>query len=293
MYRNASVPDEEIVFHGDLQIKLKSEDEAELNRLVEKYSLVYRGTMGGSHVFGVTKATGVNCIKAANQIREEESVAEASPLALQNLQMFAPAAPVLFPRQWHLDGSLRTSMDLLPDAGVDAPLAWQVTQGNPSIVIAVIDDGFDLTHPALRGTTLAPGIRDFVGGDSDPAPEVGDYHGTPVAGLIVGRGAIRGVAPGCAFLPVRIGFGPSAAQIDMVQVFRYVSARADAVNCSFGLAPSNMGLPQSFRNEIAQLASSGGRRGNGLVMVFAAGNDDSPTFLPASQNVRGIRFASR
>lgn len=289
VYNNTASPDEELIFNGDLLVAFKSTDEASIDELAEKYKLVHRGTMGHSHVFAVTQATGVNCIKAANQIRQEESVADASPLPLQNIRKFGFTA-ALFPRQWHLDSSLRVSPDLAPDAGIDAPLAWQITNGSPNIVVAVMDDGFDLSHPAFQGVNLSPAARDFAASDNRPAAENGDYHGTPVAALIFGQGDIRGVAPGCQFLPVRIPFGTTAAAFDIVQAFRYVSLRADVVNCSFGTPPSSSPFHQAFRDEIAQLVRSGGRQGRGLVMVFAAGNDDSPTYLPASQNINGIQF---
>jgi N-acetyl-anhydromuramyl-L-alanine amidase AmpD len=100
-----------------------------------------------------------------------------------------------------------------------------------------------------------------------------------------------GVAPGCTFLPIRIGFGPTAAQVDLLEVFRYVSRHADVVNCSFGTGPSSFDrFDPGFRQAITELTRTGGRRGKGLVMVFSAGNDDAPTFLPGAQNRNGVRF---
>ena len=36
------------------------------------------------------------------------------------------------------------------DADVDAPEAWNTTNGNTDTVVAVIDEGVDINHPDLR-----------------------------------------------------------------------------------------------------------------------------------------------
>jgi subtilisin-like proprotein convertase family protein/subtilisin family serine protease len=205
------------------------------------------------------------------------------------------APPVLFGDQWYLAADLTTNPDVLHDSDVDVPEAWEITRGSAEVVVAVIDDGFDLGHPALQGVRLHPDRKDFVDGNQDPEPSAEDYHGTPVSSIAVGQhragSAMRGVAPECTFLPIRIGFGPAAPPIDILEVFRYVSARADVVNCSFGLPPSSFDrLDPNFRSAITRLTQTGGRRGKGLVMVFSAANDDAPTFLDGARNVNGVRF---
>lgn len=86
----------------------------------------------------------------------------------------------------------------LVDADMDAPEAWDVTQGSPSIQVVVIDTGVQLDHPDLN---LGPGT-DWTGQGSGGAPfNACDNHGTPVAGCISeiidnGLGTC-GVAPLC------------------------------------------------------------------------------------------------
>ena len=36
------------------------------------------------------------------------------------------------------------------DADIDATLAWDVTEGDDAVVVAVVDTGFDYNHPDLR-----------------------------------------------------------------------------------------------------------------------------------------------
>lgn len=83
-------------------------------------------------------------------------------------------------------------------------------------------------------------------------------------------------------------------QFETLQEFRHASRHADVVNCSFGFPPLTFDLFDSgFRQEISEMTRTGGRRGKGLVIVFSAGNDDSPTRLRAADNQNGIRFLGR
>jgi thermitase len=87
---------------------------------------------------------------------------------------------------------------------VQAPAAWDVTQGSDAIVIAIIDTGIDASHPDLAGK-IVPGI-DFVDGDADPRDENG--HGTHVAGIaaaLTNNGiGIAGMSWNAKIMPVRV-----------------------------------------------------------------------------------------
>jgi len=64
---------------------------------------------------------------------------------------------------------------------IEADHAWDVTMGNSSILVAVIDTGVDWNHPDLAANYVALGY-DWVNGDSDPMDDNG--HGTHCAGII-------------------------------------------------------------------------------------------------------------
>ena len=84
------------------------------------------------------------------------------------------------------------------------------------ITIALLDTGIDASHPALRDHLL-DGL-DVLDPDSRAAarPSPADAtlverHATQIAGLLVGRGAVRGVSQGALVLPIRVaGWQPSA-----------------------------------------------------------------------------------
>lgn len=114
---------------------------------------------------------------------------------------------------------------------------WDITQGDPSIKIAIIDTGVDVSHEDLKGNLngdctqgcppgggfdevdidtaaylargfyLYPG-EDYTVPDSLPADVAG--HGTHVAGIAAATGnngiGVSGVCPRCQLLPVRAGF---------------------------------------------------------------------------------------
>ena len=79
--------------------------------------------------------------------------------------------------------------------------------------------------------------KDFVTGTNNPIPGAGSFHGTPCAGLAIaeqnGDGVV-GVAPKCAFMPVRIPFGADPNLL--FEIFDYVGKRAHVISCSWGPA---------------------------------------------------------
>src|SRR5690625_1583948 len=103
-----------------------------------------------------------------------------------------------------------------------------------NIVVAVIDTGVDVSHPALQGA-LAPNGYDFVDNDSDPS-EVGTEadpaygHGTVVAG-IVDRKSTR-----ATILPVRALEADGTGDVlNVVRAVYYaVEQGADVINLSLG-----------------------------------------------------------
>jgi len=68
---------------------------------------------------------------------------------------------------------------------INAEQAWDITTGDPNIVVAVLDNAIWIDHPDLQGkVSLAV---DLGNGDDDPNPPEATYiwsHGTHSAGLI-------------------------------------------------------------------------------------------------------------
>ena len=211
----------------------------------------------------------------------------------------APNDP-LFPQQYGLNNTGQTGGT--PDADIDAAEAWVRETGSKNVVVAVVDEGVNISHPDLKrniwlNTDEIPGndidddkngyvddVRgfDFYGYDNtvyDIAD--GDRHGTHVAGIIGAQGdnalGVAGVNWNVSIMPVKF-LGPGggddfAAAEAMVYA---VDNGADIINCSWG------GYGESL---ITDAAIEYARKA-GVLIVAAAGNEssngDSMPFLPAA-----------
>jgi subtilisin family serine protease len=276
---------------------------AQINQVLEKYGLnilkdyeIQEGNKNkNTYLLKVTSSSGENPIKIANRLMEEEKIVEfAEPNMVNRFQPAFVPTDTLFNRQWHLNA--RDGPQLVEEASVMAISAWDTTRGKRSIVVAVIDDGFDLNHPDFQGSGKVVFPKDYVDGDSNPFPttERDDYHGTPCAGVAVaesnGSGVV-GAAHGCAFMPVRF---PLEAEDDLlIEIFNEVGQKADVISCSWGPPPAYAPLNTQMYNTIKDLATTGGPRGKGCVICFAAGNYNAPVNDPAnSEGVIWLDYGS-
>ncbi|HHS95959.1 MAG TPA: peptidase S8 [Phaeodactylibacter sp.] len=230
------------------------------------------------HLFRVTSSAGKNPVKVCADLMSFDSVIHAEPNLINRFDPAALPYDDLFKNQWHLHS--KKGIDLVSNAHVHAAEAWKVSKGSRDIVVAVIDDGFDLSHPDLKGDghkIVHP--KDFVDGDLHPFPTVenNDYHGTPCAGVAIGEengSGIVGIAPACSFMPIR--FDLSADDNMLYEIFDYVGKRADVISCSWGPVPVYAPLSSLLYDKISSLAKNGGPRKKGVVIVFAAGNFNAP-----------------
>ena len=228
-------------------------------------------------VFEVSKASPENPVKMANVLIQRPDVMVAEPNIVVEAQAHYRPKDPQYAKQWHLNHT--GGNGLTSGSHVFAEQAWDITRGSRSIVVAVTDDGMDLTHPDFQGMGKIVSPRDFKGKDFLPLAEDADEnHGTACAGVAVaeenGNGAV-GVAPGCSLMPIR-----TTGYLDdesMEELFDWCVARgASVISCSWG--PSAVYFPLSLRQKNAVTrAATMGRRGKGCVIVFAAGNANRPT----------------
>ncbi|MBL8380407.1 MAG: S8 family serine peptidase [Burkholderiales bacterium] len=260
----------------------------QIEALLAKYklALLKEYALPDTVLVQVTTASGANPLKIANRIAAEKVVNYAEPNLVNRHSAAYTPPDGLFKRQWHLQS--RRAAQLAKDASVDAPLAWDTTRGKRSIVVAVVDDGFDINHPDLKGDNKIVQPRDFVDGGAKPFPDGDDYHGTPCAGVAIaeenGSGVV-GIAPGCAFMPVRISMSEDDDRT--AEILLEVAAHADVISCSWGPAPVFAPLSRLVFDTITRITRTGGPRGKGSVMCFAAHNFNAPLRdLSPPNNVR-------
>jgi len=207
-----------------------------------------------------------------------------------NFRVWATADPpndTHYDRQWNLDR-------------VQAPEAWEITRGDPSMPIAIIDTGIDLSHPDLLGKLWVnpeeiPGNGmdddgngyvddvhgyDFVNDDSEPADDYGMGHGTHVAGIAAaatdnGLG-VAGMAPTNPLMALKVlNSSGDGSYFDVARAIDYAYAQgARVMNLSLAGPEDSLVL-----HEAVQTATTAG-----ALIVAAAGNDpgDNPPFYPAA-----------
>lgn len=84
--------------------------------------------------------------------------------------------------------------------------AWDKSLGDSMLVIAIIDDGFDLTNPDLAGKIYKP--RNIPEGNKLITLNRSSPHGTHVAGTSLASSnnsfGSTGIAPNCKFMPIQV-----------------------------------------------------------------------------------------
>ncbi len=186
---------------------------------------------------------------------------------------------------------------------INLPLAWDLTTGSASVVVAAIDTGVLMNHPDLAGRLctasdpLDPVLYpcrgyDFVadvtraadgtGIDDDPN-DPGDgssilFHGTRVAGIVGATGnnalGIAGVDWNTRIMPVRVLGVGGGTSYDLIQGVRYAAGlsndsatvpvqRADILNLSLG----GGGYSQTEQDLFTAV------RNLGIIVVASAGNN--------------------
>ena len=229
-----------------------------------------------------------DAIAAANALQESDAVVLAQPnfvhiaakLGLDTdfdseAEEESPAGPATgqlpmadpgFASQWNLQK-------------ISAPQAWEISQGSPSISIAIIDEGCDMSHEDI----VYMGGYDAYSGDGDPQPDGNDAHGTACAGVAAARkdnglGGV-GVAPGCRVVGIRIARGIGGGFWDTTDakvadgIRQATDLGADVLSNSYQVGDSSV-VTNAF-----VYARTNGRGGRGCPIAAAAGNNDTPPVI--------------
>jgi subtilisin family serine protease len=181
---------------------------------------------------------------------------------------------------------------------ISAEKAWDISKGDTSIIIAIIDTGVDWNHPDLKANILFDSNGNLVGTDlgglngrpdDDPREDIppdgrNSYHGTHVAGIasaVTNNSiGIAGVGFNCTIMPVKVSrsdkrdaSGYPFVWYGFEGIKLAVDNGAKIINCSWG----GYGYSR-YEKEIIDYAIE-----NGVVIIAAAGNENSSgLFYPAS-----------
>jgi len=147
--------------------------------------------------------------------------------------------------------------------GIDSA---QTLYSGTGIVVAILDNGIDLTHPLFADGNLVAGY-DFVNEDADPSEMSGALlsHGTFVAGLV------RLTAPGATLMPIRVFDGDGyGSEYDIIQgIYWAINHGADVINMSFGTSSPSTTFETAIYDAYAA----------GIVLLASVGNSGSADLL--------------
>lgn len=166
---------------------------------------------------------------------------------------------------------------------IGAPSAWNITIGDASVMVGILDTGVDYTHPDLSANVSQTLGYNFVEDNDDPM----DYHGrgTHVAGTIGASGnnnlGIIGVCQEVTIVPIKIlddnGYGDNS---DMIKGINYAE--------SLGIPILNMSIANYTYSESVKIAFNAY---TGLAIISAGNsnynNDDKPIY-PGSYDCDNI-----
>ena len=222
------------------------------------------------------QGSGQKVFEISERLLREESVELCHPELVQKVQRHKA-----FPLQWHLKKTTINGQTINAHAHVEK--AWQITEGK-GVVIAVIDDGFDLTHKEFSRPNKIVAPRDATRDTNDPRPGSNDDHGTACAGVACADGlhGASGVAPKARLMPIRLDSGVGS-QDEADALVWAADHGADVISCSWGPGDANWRnkedstrnvqhpLPDSTRLALEYVTDKG-RKGKGCVVTWAAGN---------------------
>ena len=198
------------------------------------------------------------------------------------------------------------------DIDIDGIMPWRWSIGSADVVVAIIDDSFDLTKQEFKeslytntGEIPCNGIDDDRNGYVDDAtgydvtlktgcfqpPQTTSTHGTAMALTIAApfrrptESSIVGIAPGVRFLPVHLNsnFKNINQAYTYIATMRKRGVPVRVINLSLGLPASEALPPTQFECALAtrtgNLTPLGELLASDVTIVAAAGNDGSDNDL--------------
>lgn len=232
------------------------------------------------YTLAVDKASRGNALEMANLFYETGLFVACEP-DLMTDDLGECVNDPLFNTQW----GLRNTGQNGGTSGIDinACNGWaNWTTGSSSVVIAILDHGFERNHPDLAGNNVGTGFDTESG--TSPALVLGS-HGTACAGI---AGAVTnnnlgvaGVARNCGLMSISNSLAgtPNSRQ-----------KRADGINWAWQNGAAvisnswSSGVQYTVIDNAITSALNNGRGGLGTVICFSAGNGNGAVSYPANSN---------
>ena len=180
----------------------------------------------------------------------------------------------LYSQQWAInyDATFYAQNAIDPNAHINTQNILDRYKG-VGVRVAIIDDGFDTTHPEIKEKVVATYNVTQVSTTTDVSHNnSNEYHGTAVAGILAAKSnaiGITGVASEVELVLIKIPMNTYTDAIGVRAFDLALQAGADIISCSWGTGD----VSDAVREKIVDVATNG-RSGQGTLIVFAAGNSN-------------------
>ena len=259
---------------------------------------------GPEYLLALTNGAAEHVLNEAARHAADPRVEWVEPNLVTEVRLDYQPNDALFGDQWHHDhtgqNGTRTNAD------IRTPQAWDLVRGGSNnVVIAILDNGVEWTHPDLVGNVFvnagdnnSNGLDDDGNGVADDAigydftrglpsslpVTTNDDHGTACAGMAAAVGnnglGVAGSAFRSRFLPVTIF--SSTTNISLAaraQGLRYAGGLDGAGNQVWRgadiLSMSWNGVADASANSALTAVQTSGRNGKGCVVFASSGNNGS------------------
>ncbi len=275
-----------IVITPEVLVKIKPEHasnaKAVLNSIAPELSVVEEnfGMMEGVYRLRSSARNGFDVLASANKIAEEGRLEWAEPDMIVTGEFGLIPNDPSFSQLWGIRNT--GQFGGTPGADMKGDLAWNITTGDTSVKIMIIDCGVQQNHPDIH---QRPGV-DFTGqgGGGGPVNSC-DNHGTAVAGcasaIINNSTGIVGIAPNCYVVSARCNISNSACDNSFTTQFSWVvNALAYAASHAIRISSNSSAYFTTSSSMDAQYQST--HDNNGMIHFAAAGNGSTSVYYPAS-----------
>jgi Subtilase family len=254
--------------------------------------------LNGYRYFVITNPREVNAYQIRQRLLESNNKVVAD-VQFETMPMIRDWCVVpndtLFANQWNM-------------TQIQGPQAWDISTGNNTVVVAVIDSGTDLTHPDLQ--LAGPGIDlgDMISDGSPNSFGSNTGHGTCCSGIAAATfnnaAGVAGVAGTCLILPLAIS---TFSDVEIANGVNWAVAQgADSISMSFTIPLSALvdtALANAFAANVVLCAATGNNNVNGIsyparhpnVMAIGASDQIDNRKTPASpdgENWWGSNFGA-
>lgn len=220
------------------------------------YDTIFHFNPSLENTYIVNIAKSLNSFYVSSRLRNDSNLIFIQPSFYRNLTLDDVPSDSLFNLQWNLFEHSYVGYNFFTSESYDINIlpCWNLTKGDSSVKIAVIDDGIDFYHPDLLENILSGSNFTPVGGSNGQYGNINEVHGTKCASIICAQHnskGIAGISSNSKLVPIKAFYYavPATKQLPPHQedstmltndiflanslLYACDSANVDVINCSW------------------------------------------------------------